>query len=54
MNPKPSLKNKPVRLSVKERCGNFHEVASGLTGEQAHNEANRCLRCDIKCEDSKK
>ncbi|GAT64158.1 NADH-ubiquinone oxidoreductase-F iron-sulfur binding region domain-containing protein [Paludibacter jiangxiensis] len=52
-NPKPSTKNKPFRLSVKERTGNFHEVASGLTGEQAHNEANRCLRCDIKCEDTK-
>ena len=53
MNPKATPKNRPVKLSVKERVGNFHEVASGLTGEQARNEANRCLRCDIKCEETK-
>jgi NADH-quinone oxidoreductase subunit F len=49
LKPKASPKNQPEKLSVKERIGNFHEVAGGLTGEQARNEANRCLRCDIRC-----
>lgn len=40
--------NRPEKLSVKERSGNFQEVASGLTGEQARNEVCRCLRCDIR------
>lgn len=48
-NPKISPKNKSYKLSVKERVGNFHEVDFGYTGEQARNEVNRCLRCDVKC-----
>lgn len=49
MNPKVSPKNRSGKLSVKERIGNFQEVEVGYTGEQARNEVNRCLRCDVKC-----
>ena len=49
-NLKASPKNISYKLAVSERVGNFHEVDSGYTGEQARNEVNRCLRCDIKCE----
>ncbi|MDD3320188.1 MAG: FAD-dependent oxidoreductase [Paludibacter sp.] len=48
-NPKVSAKNISYKLSVKERVGNFHEVDFGFTGEQARNEVNRCLRCDVRC-----
>ncbi len=49
MNPKVSPKNKSEKLSVKERICNFQEVEVGYTGEQARNEVNRCLRCDVRC-----
>jgi NADH-quinone oxidoreductase subunit F len=49
MNPKVSPKNKSEKLSVRERIGNFQEVEIGYTGEQARNEVNRCLRCDVRC-----
>ncbi|HRZ98560.1 MAG TPA: hypothetical protein P5084_13475, partial [Paludibacter sp.] len=49
-NLKASPKNRSFKLAVSERVGNFHEVDGGYTGEQARNEVNRCLRCDIKCE----
>jgi len=49
LNPKVSPKNKSGKLSVKERIGNFQEVEIGYTGEQARNEVERCLRCDVKC-----
>ena len=49
MHPKPSPKNMSYKLAVDERRGNFQEVDRGLTGEQARNEVNRCLRCDVKC-----
>lgn len=49
MNPKVSPKNKSGKLSVKERIGNFQEVEVGYTGEQARNEVERCLRCDVRC-----
>jgi NADH-quinone oxidoreductase subunit F len=41
----------PKKLPVKERISNFQEVLGGYTGEQAMAEANRCLRCDVKCQD---
>lgn len=50
MNPKPSPKNVPRRLSVKDRMNNFNEISFGFTGEQARNEVERCLRCDVKCQ----
>ncbi|MFT3754144.1 MAG: FAD-dependent oxidoreductase [Paludibacter sp.] len=49
LNPKVSPKNKSGKLSVKERIGNFQEVEIGYTGQQARNEVERCLRCDVKC-----
>ena len=49
VNPKKSEKNISEKLSVKERIGNFQEVEVGYTGEQARNEVNRCLRCDVRC-----
>jgi NADH-quinone oxidoreductase subunit F len=48
-NVKKSLKNVSYKLAVEERVGNFQEVNAGFTGEQARNEVNRCLRCDVKC-----
>jgi cellobiose phosphorylase len=45
---KKSPKNISTKIQVKERVGNFHEVSIGYTGEQARNEVNRCLRCDVK------
>ncbi len=35
-------------LCVDERRGNFQEVNQGYMGEEARQEAFRCLRCDIK------
>ena len=35
-------------IPVKFRERSFDEVVRGLTGEEAHEEACRCLRCDIK------
>jgi len=49
MYPKKSRMNVSEKLSVKERTGNFQEVAVGYTGEQARDEVNRCLRCDVRC-----
>jgi len=48
MNPKKSKKNSSKKLTVKERIGNFQEVEVGFTGEQARDEVNRCLRCDVR------
>ncbi|MBP8966935.1 MAG: FAD-dependent oxidoreductase, partial [Paludibacteraceae bacterium] len=45
---KKSPKNVSAKIQVKERIGNFHEVSTGYTGEQARDEVNRCLRCDVK------
>lgn len=33
------------------RIGSFEEVNKGYTGRQARMEAERCLRCDVKCEE---
>jgi NADH-quinone oxidoreductase subunit F len=49
MNPKVSPKNKSEKITVRERIGNFQEVEIGYTGEQARNEVERCLRCDVRC-----
>ncbi|AEV28062.1 NADH:ubiquinone oxidoreductase, NADH-binding (51 kD) subunit [Sphaerochaeta pleomorpha str. Grapes] len=40
----------PRHLTVRERKGNFEEINKGYMGEQAHLEASRCLRCDIRQE----
>jgi len=39
----------PKKLPVKERISTFQEVLAGYTGEEALQEAARCLRCDVKC-----
>ncbi len=49
VDPKKSSKNISEKLSVKERIGNFQEVEIGYSGEQARNEVERCLRCDVRC-----
>jgi NADH-quinone oxidoreductase subunit F len=38
----------PHEISVRERMQSSAEVVIGLTAEEAHEEACRCLRCDIK------
>jgi NADH-quinone oxidoreductase subunit F len=45
---KVTKKQEGVRLAVSKRRNNFKEVSLGLTLKQAHVEAGRCLRCDIK------
>ena len=50
INPKPSPKNVARRLSVRDRVNNFNEISFGFTGEQARNEVERCLRCDVRCQ----
>jgi NADH-quinone oxidoreductase subunit F len=37
--------------AIKNRLKEFSEVETGYTGEQAFNEACRCLRCDIQLEE---
>ena len=41
----------PKKLAVKERIASFQEVLAGYSGEQAMQEAVRCLRCDVKCQE---
>jgi len=48
MNPRPAPKNVARRLTVKDRVNNFNEISFGFTGEQARNEVERCLRCDVR------
>jgi NADH-quinone oxidoreductase subunit F len=43
----------PRHLKISERKGNFAEVNRGYLGEQARQEASRCLRCDIRNIESK-
>jgi len=47
--PEPLKKIEPKKLPVKERIASFQEVLAGYSGEEALREAERCLRCDIKC-----
>jgi NADH-quinone oxidoreductase subunit F len=48
-NPKKTCKIVSPKLAVRERVGNFQEVEFGYSGEQAREEVNRCLRCDVRC-----
>ncbi|HVN49634.1 MAG TPA: FAD-dependent oxidoreductase [Bacteroidota bacterium] len=41
----------PKKLPVRERIRTFQEVLAGYSGEEALQEADRCLRCDVKCQD---
>ncbi len=48
LKPFGGKQTKPKSLPVKERINNFQEVVLGYTGEQALEEAMRCLRCDVR------
>ena len=48
--PEGGRKVDPKKLPVKERISSFQEVLTGYSGEEALNEAARCLRCDVKCQ----
>ena len=50
LNPRPGPENVARRLSVRYRVNNFNEISFGFTGEQARNEVERCLRCDVRCQ----
>jgi NADH-quinone oxidoreductase subunit F len=41
----------PGNVPARERVQNFEEVSLGLTSVEALEEANRCLRCDIRSTD---
>jgi NADH-quinone oxidoreductase subunit F len=41
----------PKKLPVKERIASFQEVLAGYSGQEAIQEAERCLRCDVKCQE---
>ena len=47
--PEGGKKIDPKKLAVKERVSSFQEVLAGYSGEEALQEATRCLRCDVKC-----
>ena len=49
--PDIAKKVEPKKLPVKERIASFQEVLAGYSGEQAMQEAVRCLRCDVKCQE---
>jgi NADH-quinone oxidoreductase subunit F len=49
MEPEIQKRVDPKKLAVKERIASFQEVLAGYSGEQALQEAERCLRCDVKC-----
>ncbi len=49
--PEGADKIDPKKLPVTERISSFQEVLAGYTGEEALQEAARCLRCDVKCTD---
>jgi NADH-quinone oxidoreductase subunit F len=50
--PDVARKIEPKKLAAKERIASFQEVLAGYSGEQALQEAVRCLRCDVKCQEA--
>jgi NADH-quinone oxidoreductase subunit F len=48
--PEGGKKIDPKKLPAKERISSFQEVLAGYSGEEALQEAARCLRCDVKCQ----
>jgi len=46
--PSPSRRHTGSTLAVSTSVHSFGEVVTGLTSEQTHDEACRCLRCDVK------
>jgi len=51
LEPEAIEKIEPKKLPVMERIMTFQEVLTGFSGEEALDEAARCLRCDVKCVD---
>jgi NADH-quinone oxidoreductase subunit F len=49
VEPEENKKVDPNKVPVTERIASFQEVLAGFTGEEALQEAARCLRCDVKC-----
>jgi len=41
-------RHRPRELAVRDRRQSWDEVVVGLSAEETHEEACRCLRCDIK------
>jgi NADH-quinone oxidoreductase subunit F len=48
LQPSESRRHHPSHLPAHERVKSVEEVVIGLTPEEAHEEACRCLRCDVK------
>jgi NADH-quinone oxidoreductase subunit F len=48
LQPSESRRHHPSQLPAHERVKGVEEVVTGLTPEEAHEEACRCLRCDVK------
>jgi NADPH-dependent glutamate synthase beta subunit-like oxidoreductase len=48
VQPSESRRHHPSQLPAHERVKGVEEVVIGLTPEEAHEEACRCLRCDVK------
>ena len=49
--PEAVKKVEPKKLPILDRILTFQEVLTGLSGQEALEEAARCLRCDVKCVD---
>jgi len=47
-SPQGGARHHAGAVTVAERRGNFVEVTVGLSAADAHQEATRCLRCDVK------
>ncbi len=47
--PSDGRRHVPGELRADERTGGCIEVSLGLTPDEAHDEAGRCLRCDVHC-----
>ncbi len=47
-SPSCSRRHSGSSLPVSLRAHSYHEVVAGLTPDEAHDEACRCLRCDVK------
>jgi heterodisulfide reductase subunit A len=43
----PTKRERPARLPLKERNGNFREIIGSLTEEQVQREVRRCLECAV-------
>jgi len=46
--PSESPRHEPHALAARLRAGSDDEVVVGFSAEEALDESNRCLRCDVK------